>query len=84
MNKKSEAEELLVLFQSLPKTYQRILLRLTKTMSKQSQKGEEKYGYTMDDNTNPDPKYWENHLFEEMADGLVYMQKLLEVLASKK
>ena len=72
------------IYENLPKTYQKILLRLAKTMEKQSAKGKEKYGYTMDDNTNPNPEYWKNHLMEEMADGLVYMQKMIEVLGGDK
>ncbi len=68
------------IYNELPKTYQRILLRIAQTMQKQSKKGKKKYGYTMDDNTNQNPEYWKNHLIEELADGLVYLQKLTETM----
>jgi hypothetical protein len=71
------------IYEQLPETYQKILLKLAETMLKQSEKGKEKYGVTMDENTNPDPEYWHKHLMEEIADGLVYMQKLLQTLGKK-
>lgn len=80
----SKTQNIQEIFDKLPKTYQAILFKLASKMQAQSQKGKEKYGYTMDDNTNPDPKYWQNHLLEELADGLVYMEKLLQILGQDK
>ena len=68
------------IYNSLPKTYQRALMDLAKTMKEQSDKGLQKYGFTMDDNTSKDPEYWKNHLKQEVADAMVYMQKLIEVM----
>jgi hypothetical protein len=79
-----ETENIQEIYNSLPKTYQSILFKLAKKMKQQSDKGKEKYGYTMDDNTNPDPKYWQNHFLEEMADGLVYIEKLLQILGKDR
>lgn len=71
--------EIQSLFDKLPKTYQRTLLDLARRMEKQSAKGKSKYGTTMDENTNIDVTYWMDHLEEEIADGLVYLQKVKEL-----
>ena len=47
-------------------------------MVKQAQKGKEKYGVTIDQNTKTNVNYWLNHLIEEQADSLVYLQKIIE------
>jgi len=73
-------ESIQEIYNSLPKTYQRSLIALAKTMKKQSKKGFEKYGFTIDNNINKDPEYWKNHLREEVADAMVYMQKLIEII----
>lgn len=67
------------IYLSLPKTYQRSLMTLAQYMAKQSKKGKEKYGMTIDENKSEDFSYWQNHFLEELADGLVYLQKLLEL-----
>lgn len=65
-------------YNSLPKTYQRIIDKMIVTMVKQAQKGKEKYGVTIDQNTKTNVNYWLNHLIEEQADSLVYLQKIIE------
>ncbi|QDH50329.1 hypothetical protein H3019_gp01 [Bacillus phage Karezi] len=46
----------------------------------QRQKGEMKYGGTVDEQDNDDPVYWVNHAREEVADLLVYLTKLKQKL----
>lgn len=75
----SPALEIAILAEKLPKTYQKALLRLAKTMLKQSEKGKAKYGIDIDQNTNQSLKYWQNHADEELADFLVYQEKIREI-----
>lgn len=65
-------------FNTLPQTYQTIINTLIDKMAVQSEKGIKKYGQNIDSNQNLNPEYWLNHLFEELADGLVYFQKFIE------
>ena len=75
----SPALEIAILAEKLPETYQKALLRLAKTMLKQSEKGKVKYGIDIDQNTNQSLKYWQNHADEELADFLVYQEKIREI-----
>ena len=75
----SPALEIAILAEKLPETYQKALLRLAKTMLKQSEKGKVKYGIDIDQNTNQNLKYWQNHADEELADFLVYQEKIREI-----
>ena len=75
----SPALEIAILAERLPETYQKALLRLAKTMLKQSEKGKAKYGIDIDQNTNQSLKYWQNHADEELADFLVYQEKIREI-----
>ena len=75
----SPALEIAILAERLPETYQKALLRLAKTMLKQSEKGKAKYGIDIDQNTNQNLKYWQNHADEELADFLVYQEKIREI-----
>lgn len=75
----SPALEIAILAERLPETYQKALLRLAKTMLKQSEKGKVKYGIDIDQNTNQSLKYWQNHADEELADFLVYQEKIREI-----
>lgn len=74
----SSNQNLLQIYNNLPKSYQNILLNLAQTMTKQSEKGKIKYGTNIDENLNSNPEYWQNHLLEELADGLVYLQKFID------
>ncbi len=76
---KNLPQNLVEIYDNLPQAYQKIIFNLTKTMQKQSQKGQLKYGTTIDENLNADSDYWQNHLMEEIADALVYFQKLIEL-----
>lgn len=75
--------ELAILAEKLPKTYQKALLRLAKTMLKQSQKGIAKYGEDIDQNQNQSLSYWQDHADEELADFLVYQEKIREITEPK-
>ena len=75
----SPALEIAILAEKLPETYQKALLRLAKTMLNQSEKGKVKYGIDIDQNTNQNLKYWQNHADEELADFLVYQEKIREI-----
>jgi len=80
----STALELTTITNQLPKTYQKALLRLAKTMLKQSQKGIAKYREDIDQNQNQSLKYWQNHADEELADFLVYQEKIRDILEPNK
>lgn len=71
-------QNLVQIYNNLPKSYQIILLNLAQTMTKQSEKGKIKYGTNIDENANSNTEYWQNHAMEEMADFLVYLQKFID------
>jgi hypothetical protein len=71
--------DLTAIFDQLPQTYQKALLRLARTMLKQSEKGKAKYGIDIDQNTNQSLSYWQEHADEELADFLVYQEKIREI-----
>jgi hypothetical protein len=71
--------QLITIFDQLPQTYQRAILKLAKTMLKQSEKGKVKYGTDIDQNQNQSLEYWQEHAQEELADLLVYQEKIREV-----
>lgn len=75
-NQKSKSIE--EIYTELPKTYQTILLKLANKMLTQSEKGVKKYGTNIDENQEKSTDYWENHLLEEIADSLVYLEKILQ------
>jgi len=75
--------DLTAIFDQLPKTYQKALLRLAKTMLKQSEKGKAKYGTDIDQNTNQSLSYWQEHADEELTDFLVYQEKSREIQLPK-
>ncbi len=78
-NTANTANQLLTIFNELPKTYQNALLKLAKTMLKQTEKGKVKYGTDIDQNQNQSLEYWQQHAEEELADFLVYQEKIREV-----
>jgi len=68
------SNQLVTICEKLPQTYQKALLRLAKTMLKQSEKGKAKYGIDIDQNQNQSLGYWQEHADEELADFLVYQE----------
>lgn len=72
--KETDLNTLNDLFTKLPRTYQKTLLRLAKTMKKQSDKGIAKYGTNIDEASNNDYD-WHDMAMEELADMLVYIEK---------
>jgi hypothetical protein len=79
----SPALNIAIIAEKLPQTYQKALLRLAKTMLKQSEKGKAKYGIDIDQNTNQSLSYWLEHADEELADFLVYQEKIREITLPK-
>lgn len=67
---------------NLPETYQQMLYNLAKKMEAQAEKGRERYGTTIDESQG-DISYWREQIMEEIADGLVYLQKLLDTCNKK-
>lgn len=78
-NQFAPKKDMLETYNKLPDTYKHILDRLAETMLKQSEKGKEKYGMSIDENTNQSAEYWLQHALEEMADFLVYFEKFKNV-----
>ena len=62
------------LYNNLPKTYQKVLIRLAKTMTKQYHKGIIKYGVSIDDAKDEDYN-WHEMALEEIADMFVYLER---------
>lgn len=65
---------LLKTYYSLPKTYQKAIVRMVNTMHSQYEKGIKKYGVNMDE-VKQDDYNWNDMAMEEMADMLVYIEK---------
>jgi hypothetical protein len=75
--------QIAIIAEKLPQTYQKALLRLAKTMLKQSEKGKVKYGIDIDQNQNQSLGYWLERVDEELADFLVYQEKIREIQLPK-
>lgn len=74
MNNNSNTQELVEIFNGLPKTYQEALLGLAIDMEKQVAKDLVKYGIGLDEAKDADYD-WHEMAGEEIADMLVYLQR---------